>query len=276
MKFLLSLLVFALLGSASGPSLLAQSAKPAPMMTAADQPKAETDDTFAIPAKTAGSRLAVPAASAPVEEVGMNLWQLVRKGGWAMYPLGFFSILTVMFVLVFLFTLRRGAILTPHYMNTADVLLKKRDYLGLLAISSRHTEAVARIVQRTLDFATKNPGVSYEVIQDIAQTEGGAQAASLQHRVTFLADIGVLSPMIGLLGTVSGIIRAFAKLAEGDASISRDILLASGVSEALFATATGSSWASWRCFSMGSFAIACNRSSRIWRSPRLTSWGCWR
>ena len=45
--------------------------------------------------------------------------------------------------------------------------------------------------------------------------------------------------MIGLLGTVIGIIRAFAKLGSGDASISRDILLASGVSEALVATATG-------------------------------------
>jgi biopolymer transport protein ExbB len=124
-------------------------------------------------------------------------------------------------------------------MSTADVLLKKRDYLGLLAISSRHSEAVARIVQRTLDFATKNPNASYDTIREIAETEGSSQAASLQHRVTYLADIGMLAPMIGLLGTVIGIIRAFAKLGSGDASMSRDILLASGVSEALVATAGG-------------------------------------
>jgi biopolymer transport protein ExbB len=167
------------------------------------------------------------------------LWQLIRNGGWAMYPLGFLSVVTVMLVLVYLATLRRGAIVTAHFMNTADVLLKKRDYLGLLAISSRHSEVVARIVQRTLDFATKNPNASYETIRDIAETEGGSQSASLQHRVTYLADIGVLSPMIGLLGTVSGIIKAFATLAKGDASMSRDILLASGVSEALVATAAG-------------------------------------
>jgi biopolymer transport protein ExbB len=127
-------------------------------------------------------------------------------------------------------------------MNTADVLLKKRDYLGLLAISSRHSEVIARVVQRTLDFATKNPNASYEVVREIAETEGGSQAASLQHRVTYLADIGMLAPMVGLLGTVFGIINSFGLLGSEQAkqaSQSRDMLLASGVSEALVATAAG-------------------------------------
>jgi hypothetical protein len=86
-----------------------------------------------------------------------TLWGLIEKGGWAMIPLAVMSVLAVMFIVVFLFTMRRGSILTTKYMNTADVLLKKRDYLGLLAISTRHSEAVARIMQRTLDFMTKNP-----------------------------------------------------------------------------------------------------------------------
>ena len=178
-----------------------------------------------------------PAAKEPAPS--MNLLQVIQNGGWAMYPLAFLSVITLMLVIVYLFTLRRGSILSAHFMNTADVLLKKRDLLGLLAISSRHSETIARVVQRTLDFATKHPNAPFETVRDIAETEGGAQAASLQHRVTYLADIGVLSPMIGLLGTVVGIIRAFAKLGSGEASISRDILLASGVSEALIATATG-------------------------------------
>lgn len=172
-------------------------------------------------------------------ETGSNLWKLLKDGGWAMLPLGALSIITVMLIIVYTFTLRRGAIVTSHFMHNADVLLKKRDYLGLLAISSRHSEVVARIVQRTLDFATKNPTASYETLREIAETEGGCQTASFQHRVTYLADIGVISPMIGLLGTVFGIISAFAKLGSGAASLSRDILLASGVSQALIATASG-------------------------------------
>jgi biopolymer transport protein ExbB len=196
---------------------------------------ASNEDTMVIPSNTA--RGVDEPFNGRINTV--NLWKLVQSGGWAMIPLAFLSILTVMLVLVYLFTLRRSSILTPHYMNTADVLLKKRDYLGLLAISSRHSEAVARVVQRTLDFATKNPNASFEMIKDIAETEGGAQAASLQHRTVYLADIGMLSPMIGLLGTVLGIIRSFGVLGSGQTTQSRDILLASGVSEALVATATG-------------------------------------
>jgi biopolymer transport protein ExbB len=149
------------------------------------------------------------------------------------------SVLTVMLVLVFLATLRRSAILTPHYMNTADVLLKKRDYLGLLAISSRHGEAVARVVQRTLDFATKNPGANFDIVKQVAESEGSAQAASLQYRVTYLADIGTLSPMVGLLGTVVGIIKSFGGLGKGLVGQNRDWALATGVSEALVATGAG-------------------------------------
>ena len=175
----------------------------------------------------------------PSQTPATNLLKLIESGGWTMIPLGVMSVLTVMLTLVFLATLRRSAILTPHYMNTADVLLKKRDYLGLLAISSRHSEAVARVVQRTLDFATKNPSASFEVVKEVAESEGSSQAASLQHRVTYLADIGTLSPMVGLFGTVYGIIKSFGALGTGNVSQNRDWALASGVSEALVATGGG-------------------------------------
>lgn len=197
----------------------------------------------AAPASATDSdTMAIHSPGAPTGSSGVNtvkLWTLVKSGGWAMYPLGALSVVTVMLVLVYLFTLRRSAILTPHYMNTADVLLKKRDYLGLLAISSRHGEAVARVVQRTLDFVTKNPNASYEVVKDIATTEGQSQAASLAHRTIYLADIGMLAPMIGLFGTVLGIIRSFGALGSGMQTGARDVLLAAGVSEALVATAAG-------------------------------------
>ena len=198
-----------------------------------------------VPANAAKNSAAKPASASvaaapqPAKDSEMTLLKLVESGGWAMVPLGVMSVLTVMLVLVFLATLRRSAILTPHYMNTADVLLKKRDYLGLLAISSRHGEAVARVVQRTLDFATKNPGASFDVVKQVAESEGGAQAASLQYRVTYLADIGTLSPMVGLLGTVIGIIKSFGGLGKGLVGQSRDWALATGVSEALVATGAG-------------------------------------
>lgn len=180
------------------------------------------------------------AASAASKGSSVTLWHLFQSGGYAMLPLALMSILAVMLILGYWITLRRGAVLSNQFMNTAEVLIKKGDYAGLLAIAHRHKEAVARILHRTLDFASKNPHASFEVVREIAQTEGAAQAASMQNRVTYLADIAVLSPMVGLLGTVFGIIQSFGVLANAStAQASRPVLLAQGVSEALVATGTG-------------------------------------
>ena len=190
---------------------------------------------FAQDAVSATTAAAVASKSAPV-----TLWGLFQSGGLAMIPLAVMSILTVMLILAYAITLRRGAIVSNQFMNTAEVLLKKRDYTGLLAIANRHSEAVARIVHRMLDFAAKNPGAPFEVVREIAQTEGSTQAASIQNRITYLADIAVLSPMVGLLGTVFGIIQSFGVLANAATTqASRPVLLAQGVSEALVATGTG-------------------------------------
>jgi biopolymer transport protein ExbB len=196
--------------------------------------------------KPGASRAAVSQVqSTPVEEAPkakapeFYLLELIQEGGWAMIPLGGLSVITGMLILVFTVTLRRGAIVSRQYVNTVEVLIRKKDYLGVLAVSNRHGEALARVVQRALDFATKNPGVPFESLRAVAEAEGSSQASALQHRVAYLADIGILAPMVGLFGTVVGIIRAFASIGKGGASVSRDVLLASGVSEALIATAGG-------------------------------------
>lgn len=183
--------------------------------------------------------LAQEASPAPTSHPPMTtLYDVIRDGGWAMAALAVMSVITVMLVLVYLITLRRGAVASASFMNTADVLLKKRDYHGLLAIANRHGEMVARIVQRTLEFATRNPKASFATIREIAQTEGSTLAATLQHRIVYLADIGMLAPMVGLLGTVFGIIKSFKEIAgmKGDAN---KLLFASGISEALVCTASG-------------------------------------
>ncbi len=240
MKSLAYLLLMLLLGLSS---VHAQAtAKPAeePAPTAATTPGAPAPVPPVVTrvgdkAKPSAGYIPAAQSSSPV----MTLWQLVESGGWAMIPLAFLSFLTVMFVLIFTASLRRSSILTTHYMNTADVLLKKRDYLGLLAISSRHSEAVARVVQRALDFATKNSNAPFEVVKDVAESEASAQAAALQHKVSYLADIGTLSPMVGLLGTVIGIVRSFGSLANPELAKNRDWAMAAGVSEALVATGAG-------------------------------------
>ena len=188
---------------------------------------------FILSTATAGAQEAV----APIRPE-TSLWQVVLSGGPVMIPLGILSVIAVMLVLIYLFTLRRGAVVTKRYMTTADALLRKRDYLGLLAISNRHRESVARIMQRTLDFVTQHPEATYAEAREIAETEGTRQAAALNQRIAYLADIGTIAPMLGLFGTVLGMIKSFSVVAS-DIVASRPIMLAEGVSEALVTTATG-------------------------------------
>ena len=115
------------------------------------------------------------------------------KAGPVMVPLVLLSIFSVMLVIVYLMTIRRGAVVSSGYMATADALLRKRDYLGLLAVSNRHGEAIARVVQKMLDFTTKNPNADFQQVREIAETEGTRVAASLNNRVVYLADIGMIA-----------------------------------------------------------------------------------
>ncbi len=160
------------------------------------------------------------------------------KAGPVMIPLFLLSIFSIMLVITYLMTIRRGAIVSSGFMATADALLRKRDYLGLLAVSNRHGEAIARIVQKVLDFTTKNPNAQFEQVREIAQTEGTRVAASLNNRVVYLADIGMIAPLLGLLGTVIGIIHSFGALGT-DIGSARYVALSQGISQALVNTAAG-------------------------------------
>lgn len=167
-----------------------------------------------------------------------HLWDFAVSGGIMMIPLAALSVIAVMLILVYMVTLRRGAVVTGRYMQTAEALIRKRDDLGLLAISNRHNEAVARIIQRTLDFTTKNPRATHAQAREIAQAEGMRLAGAMSQQISYLADIGTIAPMLGLFGTVLGLIKSFTAVAS-DIAASRPTLLAHGVSEALVATAAG-------------------------------------
>jgi biopolymer transport protein ExbB len=186
----------------------------------------------------------VPAAfgqsAEPASPLGGHgdLLQFVISGGWAMIPLALLSVIALMLIIIYFFTLRRGAVVTGRYMTTADALLRKGDYYGLLAVSNRHGEAVARIMRRTLDFLTKNPKATLADAREIAETEGTRQATSIHQQIVYLADIGTIAPMVGLFGTVVGMIKSFSVVA-ADVSATKPTLLAAGVSEALVATAGG-------------------------------------
>src|ERR1700675_2538928 len=195
---------------------------------------AQTVTTSATPPAAAAA--ATPSLVPDIHS--KTILETLLSAGPVMIVLFALSVFFVMLVIVYVMRIRRGAVVSSGYMATADALLRKRDYLGLLAVSNRHGEAIARVVQKMLDFTTKNPNADLQQVREIAETEGTRVAASLNNRVTYLADIGMIAPLLGLLGTVIGIIRSFGALG-ADVGSQRYMQLSHGISEALFNTAAG-------------------------------------
>ncbi len=101
---------------------------------------------------------AAPTLPAPDLPRTTSILDAMIHAGPIIIPLILLSVFSVMLVVVYFLTIRKGAVVSNGYMATADALLRKRDYLGLLAVSNRHGEAIARVVQKMLEFTTKNPG----------------------------------------------------------------------------------------------------------------------
>src|ERR1700719_1391094 len=198
---------------------------------------AQSVTTSATPPAAAASAAAATPSLVP-DIHSKTILETLMGAGPVMIVLFALSVFFVMLVVVYLMTIRRGAVVSSGYMATADALLRKRDYLGLLAVSNRHGEAIARVVQKVLDFTTKNPNADFQQVRDLAETEGTRVAANLNNGVTYLADIGMIAPLIGLLGTAIGIVRSFAALG-GDLGTARYALLSKDVSEALINTCGG-------------------------------------
>ena len=131
----------------------------------------------------------------------------------------------------------QGTVVSDKFMNAADALIRKQDYLGLIAVCNRENECIARITQKTLEFATKNPTATFDDVREVTEAEGTRQASLLSGRISILADIITVAPMVGLLGTVLGMIAEMRTISKSINSVQMEF--ASGVAEALIATAGG-------------------------------------
>jgi len=168
-----------------------------------------------------------------------NFLKIIEAGGIMMYPLALISVVGVVLILLYLITIRRNAVVSDRFMDTAEAMIRKRDFLGLIGFCKKQNESMARVTQKTLDFFTKYPSASFGEVREVAEAEGSRQAGLLSSRITYLADIGSIAPMVGLVGTVLGMIKSFLMISGGDVQGVRQMELAGGVSEALITTAAG-------------------------------------
>lgn len=170
----------------------------------------------------------------------LSLWEMIVSAGWlVMLPLLICSVLVVMLIIINFMTLKRRAIITRAMEKNIAALLEKEDLDGLKRYVGERPQAVARILSKALTFSDRHSDATPENVYAVAEAEGGRLAAVINQRALYLMDLGVLAPMLGLMGTVVGILTSFGRIASDEATTMRTMLLAGGISQALIATAAG-------------------------------------
>lgn len=168
-----------------------------------------------------------------------SLLSVVASAGWILIPLAIASVLAVTLIIYCFFTLTVRSITTPELLERMEPFFENEDLEGLATYVAERPQATARLVDRTLLFLERHPDATPESISSVAEAEGNRIAALLNQRVLYIMDIGVLAPLLGLMGTVVGILTSFGHIADTNATAMRTMMLAGGVSQALVSTAGG-------------------------------------
>lgn len=173
------------------------------------------------------------AEAAAPQVVKKTFLDVLKEGGWCMYPIAGFSIATVWLIIDIWFRTNSKKMTPDVDVKTARDAFLAGDYVGAYQAMKEATSPFAQVVQTALG------SVGYGKIATEEALMAGVDKinSTLQTRINYLSVIGVCTPMVGLLGTVSGMRGAFASL--GSTGIGDTGALAGHIGEVLIATASG-------------------------------------
>ena len=157
---------------------------------------------------------------------------LIVKGGVVMYPIILCSIIALAVLLERLWVLRRKRIIPSKFIGDVEGLIKRRRISEALSLCNSNDSSIAKIFFSGL----KNSGRGMWLVKEAIEERGGREGIILEKNVGILSTIANLTPLLGLLGTVSGMIKTFKVISHGGGNPS---LLAGGIAEALITTAAG-------------------------------------
>ena len=131
------------------------------------------------------------------------------------------SLVAVLLFAYLLLTLKGHTMAPPRFVEEINKLIRARDYEQAAAYCRTHQMLfIASIVQRSVE----NSDVPHATLLDMIDAEGRRCAAIVWNRVSYLSDIASVAPMLGLLGTVLGMIEAFFGLEYASGSINSKVL----------------------------------------------------
>lgn len=175
-------------------------------------------------------------AAAPAEDADTNIWDLISKGGLAMVPLGLLSMAGTGLIVYNFMAVREKAFLSVNEIEEIEPLLDQLDIEAAKEVCENSNSPAINIIGAGLSRIVD--GEMDQVAMDRAVEEASEEELSGAFvLINYLSVIGAIAPMVGLLGTVSGMVKAFRSISTigmGDPSV-----LANNISEALITTASG-------------------------------------
>ena len=152
----------------------------------------------------------------------MNLWSMAIKGGWIMIVLGLMSVLCFYILFERNYVIRKAGKEDPQFMD------KIKDYIlgGELKAAIAYCRSVDTPSARMIEKGISRLGRPVNDVQAAIENVGNIEVAKLEKGMTIMATISGGAPMLGFLGTVTGMVRAFWQMANAGNNI--DITLLSG------------------------------------------------
>ncbi len=169
-----------------------------------------------------------------MQQETMTLLSILMKGGFLMIPLALCSFIAVVIIIERFLALSRARINTDKFMDKIKDLMGQGNAQAGIVLCENTPGPVASIVRAGIEKYDR----PREEIREAIETAGKSEVYLLERGLGALATIAGVSPLLGFLGTVTGMIQAFMKIAQLEGNVNPSIL-ASGIWEALLTTAVG-------------------------------------
>ncbi|WP_419241757.1 MotA/TolQ/ExbB proton channel family protein [Cardinium endosymbiont of Nabis limbatus] len=161
-----------------------------------------------------------------------TLLGLLLKGGWLMFPLGLLSLISLYIIAERLFTYRKYLNFSSSFLEEIDEALQHADTSKIKQICTEQDNLIAKVIRKGIE---QRQAANFTLI---VENESSRVVSFLEEKLSALATISGAAPMIGFLGTVTGMIQTFMAIAQEKHQLSSQVF-SSGIYEAMVTTVAG-------------------------------------
>ena len=176
----------------------------------------------------------VAIASPEAEEIRLSLWELAKEGGWIMVVLAIFSVIAVYIFSERFITINKASKRDDNFMN----IIRECMINGKLEEAKELCRQTDTPISRMIEKGISRIGKPLNDIQTAIENVGNLEVSKLEKGVALIGMISGAAPMLGFLGTVTGMIRAFYDMSMAGNNIDIE-LLSAGIYEAMVTTVGG-------------------------------------